>query len=82
MYNIGIRTSLRERERETRFCQLGGFLQLKDIFLIPRKEIDKLLENVCKAAITGSHHIWISRNAQPELFISLMDIISMFLFLR
>ena len=79
MYNIGIRTSLREREREreTRFCQLGGgFLQLKDIFLIPRKEIDKLLENVCKAAITGSHHIWISRNAQPELFISLMYIIS------
>ena len=75
MYNVGITTSLRERERRG-FVSLGGFLQLKDIFLIPRKEIDKLLENVCKAAITGSHHIWISRNAQPELFISLMYIIS------
>ena len=44
-----------------------SMVELKDLFLIPRKEIEKLLENVSKAATTGSHHIWISRNAKPDL---------------
>ena len=39
------------------FVSMGGFLELKDLFLIPRKEMEKLLGNVSKAAITGSHHI-------------------------
>ena len=39
---------------------MGGFLELKD----PSQRNGKLLGNVSKAAaITGSHHIWISRNA-------------------
>ena len=47
------------------FINTVSFNELRTYLLVPSKEWNCFLQNICRAAIAGSYKIWTSRNHLP-----------------